>query len=166
MKRQLATRGGRIECLVQTAEADAVLLQPRHPGDQILEGATKSVQPPDHQGILGSQEILELRQPRPLGHHATHTVHNDLRAARLPEGILLELEVLILRRHPRIADVHTRSLLNGRKLMVYSYFLHLVFLLCFLPTFWGKSNPKTCGGRSARNPPFSCPSLWSHDAAS
>src|SRR5262245_8185892 len=103
MKRQLATRGGRIEGLVQAAEANAVLLQPRHPGDQILEGAAKSVQPPDHQGILGSQDLLELRQPRPLGHRATHAIHNDLRTARLPEGVLLELEVLILRRHPRIA---------------------------------------------------------------
>src|SRR2546425_71728 len=50
----------------------------------------------------------------------------------------------------------TSSLLFGTKLTASSHFLHLVFLLCFLPEFRGENHPKTFGGSPARKPSFFC----------
>jgi hypothetical protein len=63
--------------------------------------------------------------------------------------------VLIVGGDPGIADEHVLSLLAGIKLIRYSHFLHLVFLLCFLAEFRDKSHPKTFGGSPARKSRFS-----------
>ena len=82
---------------MQTAQAKPFLLSPRYPGDHILQRAPKPVEPPDHQRVLSAQDLLERGAPGPLGHRATHPVHNDARAARVASGLLLEIQVLILR---------------------------------------------------------------------
>src|SRR3954470_11405345 len=55
MEHELAATGRGVDLLLERPEADALLLQLSHGLDQMGEGATQPVQPPDHEGVARSQ---------------------------------------------------------------------------------------------------------------
>ena len=77
MESQLATCRGRVNSFLQTLQAGALLLQPVHPCNQILDGAPEPIQAPHHERVPCTHEVLDLLQPRPLGHRTADPVDND-----------------------------------------------------------------------------------------
>jgi hypothetical protein len=51
MEDKLATRGRGVDLLGEGAEADATLRQRGDDVDQVLQGATQTIEPPDHQCV-------------------------------------------------------------------------------------------------------------------
>ena len=70
-----------------------------------MGGAPEPIELPDDQGIAGTKMREGLRQAGPLGAGARSAVLEDLPAARGLEGILLQVEALILGADARIADL-------------------------------------------------------------
>jgi hypothetical protein len=54
-----------------------------------------------------THEVLDLPQPRSLCHGTTDPVDNDLFATDLLQGILLEVEVLLMGGNSCVSDIHS-----------------------------------------------------------
>ena len=74
--------------------------------DQVLYAATQSIQLPNNQGVVLTQNFERFGKPRSLGAAAAQLVFEDLLAAGFLQCIDLEIKVLIQRRNARIADPH------------------------------------------------------------
>ncbi len=82
--------------LSQRFKADAPLLQPPDRLDEVPQGPTQPVEAPDDQSIAGPEEGEGLHEPFPFGLCSTDRVGEDTVAAGLCEGILLEVEKLLV----------------------------------------------------------------------
>jgi hypothetical protein len=75
--------------------------------EHFAEGAAKAVDLPDHQLILGAQEVEGSLEGRALGAGAPALLLlEDLGAASGLQGIALQVQVLVLGGDARVADQH------------------------------------------------------------
>ena len=60
---ELAAAGGGVDLLLQGLEADAPLLKQGDGVDEVAQGAAKSIQPPDDQGVAGAGKSRASSRP-------------------------------------------------------------------------------------------------------
>ena len=97
-------RGRGVDLFGQRAKADLAVVQILDRVDQVFEAAAKPIQAPDHERVPRGEELkagveLGAMAQRPRADIAKHAP-----APGLLERIELQREVLIVRRHARIAD--------------------------------------------------------------
>jgi hypothetical protein len=97
---------------------------------------------PDDKRVAFTQEFFHLSQSGPLGHRAADPIDDDFLAARLLQGILLQVQILIVGGDSGISDVHNASDKTLNNLWGMPRYLTIVSLLRLLPEFEGESNPK------------------------
>ena len=107
---ELAAAGGAIDLLGQADKADLACLELGHQLDQSLEGATQTIQAPDHQGIPGSEEGEGFFQVGARGLGTTHGVRKQAVTADGHEGIALQVELLVISGDLRVAEQQRRTL--------------------------------------------------------
>ena len=109
MKHQLAPGRGRVDRFRERLEAHPLHPQGMHQTHQVRHRATEPIQPPDHQHIAWGERRQRGIQPGTL-HLRTREprVVENPRAAGRGEGVQLEVELLVVRGHACIPDVHTQ----------------------------------------------------------
>src|SRR3954465_8188103 len=106
VKDQLATAGGGVDLLLQGPEANAARLQVPDGADKMRQGAAEPIQPPNDQGVPGTQVGERLGEAGAFRHGAGHSVGVQLLAAGCRQGVLLEGKGLIKGRDPGVANEH------------------------------------------------------------
>jgi hypothetical protein len=72
--------------------------------DELVDSAAKPIEAPYNQRVTATQMREGGSQPSPVGAGARHTVLEHTVAAELCKGILLKVELLILRQKAGVAD--------------------------------------------------------------
>src|SRR5208283_5937201 len=72
--------------------------------DQVRQRAAETIELPHRQDIAFAHEAQRRRQSGPVGFRSRRFVLEHARATGLGEGVELQRQVLIGRRHPRVAD--------------------------------------------------------------
>ena len=106
VKDELPAAGGRVDRLLEAAEADLPRLQDGDRLDQVLERAPQPVELPNDESVAGPEEGDHFGQSDAFVLDTAGDVGEELLAAGLLERVLLEIEVLVLGRDTRIADEH------------------------------------------------------------
>jgi len=106
MEDQLASARGGVDVLRQAAEPDLALLEFAHSLDEVSERPAEPVELPHHQRVALAGKRDRLREPRPLDVGTTGHVGKDLAAAGFLKRVALQIEILVDRRDPRVADQH------------------------------------------------------------
>jgi hypothetical protein len=104
VKYELPSAGCGINALGKAFEADAALVQLCDRLDKVLQRPPESIQPPHNQCVTLSQVHEGVLQSGPIGDAAADRIGEDLSASRLLESILLQIQRLLKRGDPRIAD--------------------------------------------------------------
>src|SRR5690606_3415570 len=76
---------------------------------QMLEAAPQAVEAPHYEGIPLAKHGLGLRPAGPLCTGAADVILEDALAARLLQGVALQLQVLVERADARVTDDHDLS---------------------------------------------------------
>src|SRR5262249_19538721 len=107
MKDQLASSRGRVDRLCEGLEAHPPCAEGMHQADQVWHRPSEPIQPPDHQHVAW-RECRQRRIQPGTPHLGTRDalVMENLRTAGRGEGVTLEVELLVVRRHVCIPDVH------------------------------------------------------------
>ncbi|KAI1694566.1 hypothetical protein Ddc_22013 [Ditylenchus destructor] len=110
MKDQLPARGRRIDALRQGQETDAATPQFLDHGNQVPDRPAQTIQPPDDEHIAFPKRLHHGGQTasRILGSGNT-MILKDLRTAGIQQGISLQIQVLVRRRHSRISNPRHES---------------------------------------------------------
>jgi hypothetical protein len=74
----------------------------------VLEGAAQAVEPPDHEGVPGPQDFHQAQQFGPVDPAARLLFLVKPLAARLPQGVPLQVQVLVVAADTCVADIHDR----------------------------------------------------------
>ena len=106
MEDEFAAAGGRVDRLLQAAEADLPGLEGGDRLDEVLERASQAIELPDGEGIPRAEEGEGFRQATALILGPAGHVGEDSLAAGVGEGVALEVEALILGGDTRVADEH------------------------------------------------------------
>jgi hypothetical protein len=101
---ELPARRGGVNRFLEAFELDALRFQGVHPADQVFEGAAQAVEPPHHKRVAPAQDFQRFYKSRPLAERAADFVDEDLLAAGRPEGVVLEVKVLVGRGDPGVTD--------------------------------------------------------------
>jgi hypothetical protein len=92
-----ATATGRgVDLLLQAAQTNANSLQPLDQSDQILEGPTQPVHPPDNYGVACAQNLHQGNKANALGLGSTCGVFKHTFATGLLQRIPLQVQVLVV----------------------------------------------------------------------
>ena len=110
---ELAVDGGGGGALGQAVQLDAAVLQLPGQRDQVRHGASQPVQAPDHELVASARHLQRERQARPRHPRPAGPVLVDAAAAGPLQHVALQVEVLVLGAHARVADHHGRH--RGRK---------------------------------------------------
>lgn len=97
-----------VDRLLDALELRTALLQSLGALEQILQRAAQPIQSPHHQGVASAQIFERAAQTGPIGLGAAGLVAVDALAAGRREGIVLEIEVLVVGGDARVADEHGR----------------------------------------------------------
>ena len=92
---ELPAAGGRVDRLLQAAEADLPRLEGGDRLDQVLERAPQPVELPDDEGVAGPEEGDRFGQSDAFVLDTAGDVGEELPAAGLLERVLLEPTVLV-----------------------------------------------------------------------
>jgi len=92
---QLPAGGGGVDRLLQAAEPDPALGQARDGVDQVPQRPAQPVQLPHHQGVARAQLVQELLEGGPVGAGAAGGLGEHPVAAGAPEGVDLEVRLLV-----------------------------------------------------------------------
>ena len=96
VEEESAAGGAGVDGIGHAFELDILFLKLGHQVDQVLDATAKAVEFPDHQRVAGAKDFQSSSQARPVATAAAELVLVDPFAARLFEGLPLEVEVLIL----------------------------------------------------------------------
>src|SRR4051812_41442293 len=96
MKDQLTAAGSCVYRLLQALKTDSSLLKVSDCINQVSEGASQSVKPPDNKGVASSKVGECFGQSFALSFCAGDSIGKDLLTARRLKGITLEIKVLIV----------------------------------------------------------------------
>src|SRR2546428_12258047 len=77
-----------------------------HLGVKVSWETNEPIQAPHHERVPCTHDILDLPQPRSLCHGTANPVDNDPCATHLLQGVLLEVEILIVCGDACVSDVH------------------------------------------------------------
>src|SRR5215831_8103019 len=150
MEGELATCRRRVNDFLQALQASSLLFKPMHPCDQILDGAPEPIEAPHHERATFTHDVLDLPQPRAISHGTADSVDNDPLTTRLLQGVLLKVEMLLVRGDACVSDVHTEACQNVKKRIGNQVYLNVVFLLDLLPHFGLTRNRKWAKRRSGK----------------
>src|SRR5205085_12639060 len=95
MKDELSAARRCINAFLDATKPDTPLLEVSNGLDEMLEGATKAIQSPDNQHVAGANKAQGFIQSRPIGLCAACCIREDVFAAYLSEGVLLEVKSLV-----------------------------------------------------------------------
>jgi hypothetical protein len=109
MEDQLPSARGRIDGFGDALKSNAQCFELLNLFNQVLERAAKSIQPPNHEGIARAQRFEQAKQFRPVHFAAGFLFFVRALAPRKPEGISLQIEVLVVAADPCITDFHGTS---------------------------------------------------------
>src|SRR5215831_6608891 len=157
MEGELATCRRRVNDFLQALQASSLLFKPMHPCDQILDGAPEPIEAPHHERVTFTHEVLDLPQPRAISHGTADPVDNDPFTTRLLQGVLLKVEMLLVRGDACVSDVHKEACQNVKKRIGNQVYLNVVFLLGLLPQFGLTRNRKRARRPQEKKRSFSCP---------
>src|SRR3954470_10808247 len=96
MKDQLPATGCGVNAFLQAFKPDASLLKISDRVNQVSQGSSQPVKPPDHQGVTWSQVGKCFLKPRPAVFCPADSISKDLLASCFLKGITLQIEVLII----------------------------------------------------------------------
>lgn len=88
-------RRPRVEPLPQAAQADALLLQVPHDGEEVGQVTAQPVQTPDHEDIAPAQLLERSVEFGPLLRRARDVIGEDPLAAVRLEGGCLQVRILV-----------------------------------------------------------------------
>jgi hypothetical protein len=108
---QPSTRGRRVDRLHQTPEADLTAFEFLHKRDEVRQGASEPIEPPDADTITGSGKFESLFQSRSVIAGAGHRVRKGLLTACGGEGIGLQVDRLSVLGDTCITDEHLTSVI-------------------------------------------------------
>ena len=100
----MAHDGGGVNPVLEGAEVDAVALEALQQAHELVGRAAQPVEAPDHEGVAAAEMREGVSEAGPIGACAGRAVLEGAVATGCCEGIALEVEPLILRGYPGIAD--------------------------------------------------------------
>src|SRR5215211_8491995 len=103
---ETAAGRGRVQTLLQAAEAHAPALQLPHQIDELPQRPTQPVEPRHHQDVPLAAVVERLPQGAPLRLPAGDLFLEDLLATVRQECVALGLQPLVFPRHPGVPDPH------------------------------------------------------------
>jgi len=109
---ELPAGAGGVDVFLQALESDAVFVKHVDRSYQLFQGPAEPVESPDNQGVAVPHEIEGLGEPGPEGLGAAGLVGEDLLAAGLGEGVVLQGQVLVLGGNSSVAEEHGDVLLG------------------------------------------------------
>ena len=106
MENQTAATRTRVDLFLQAHQTNAGLFKLFGQQDQIMQCASKAVEPPDDDYIAGSSHFEQQRQARSRGLRPAQSIFEELFAASRAKSISLQIEILIVRRNACVAEQH------------------------------------------------------------
>lgn len=104
-------RGG-VDPVLERAKADTVALEALQQAHELVGRAAQPVKTPDHESVTTAEMREGGGKAGPVGARAGGAVLEGAMAPRVGKGIALEVQPLVLRGHPGIAD-HQRPGSSG-----------------------------------------------------
>ncbi len=98
--------GAGVDVLLQAAQSHLGGFETFHQLDEVLERAAQTVQPPNDDGITGTQYVHERGQTDAIRLGAAHRILENALASCSLQSIPLQVEVLVISRYPSVANQH------------------------------------------------------------
>lgn len=106
VKHETAARRCRVDAFGERLELAPAIPKRLDDRDQVRQRPPQAIQLPHHQHVARAAAGKRLVETRPLFGRARYLIGKHDFAARRLKGALLQIEVLIVGRYPRIADFH------------------------------------------------------------
>lgn len=107
----------------QALEVNALLLKVADEIDRMLDAAAETVQFPIRKGVSLTETVLSLSESKALRSTTADPVFEDLLATSFLKSFRLQVEILVLRRDPCVADQHASCLILACSSFLIRHFL-------------------------------------------